>query len=303
MAILTSLVHGARIPVPSRLLIGRAAHCALSLPEAHVSSEHAVLAWDGSRWTLRDLGSRNGTFVNGERASAGATLNLAPGARLALGTTDATWLLEDDGAPAPMASAGDGPTRVIRTGADGLLPLPTPEDPQVIVASDGRGSWFAELDGRRTPVADGAEIAVADRTWRLHLPTTQVGTAVVDAGPTLDTIRLQFTVSRDEEHVGLTVIHRGREIKLEGREHNYVLLTLARARLDDRLQPAAEQGWVDRDRLLRMLGLDHNGLNVAIYRARGHLASVVDGAADVVEVRRGQRRIGVEPERLTVLRP
>lgn len=32
-----------------------------------VSAKHAELRWDGRRWLLRDIGSTNGTFVNGER--------------------------------------------------------------------------------------------------------------------------------------------------------------------------------------------------------------------------------------------
>ena len=72
------------------------------------------------------------------------------------------------------------------------------------------------------------------------------------------------------------------------------LLTLARLRLEDADEPSAEQGWVDRDRLLKLLGVDANALNVAIYRARGQLpAGGVDGAAGVVEVRRGRRPLGV----------
>jgi hypothetical protein len=51
-----------------------------------------------------------------------------------------------------------------------------------------------------------------------------------------------------------------------------------------------------------MLGLDSNSLNVAIYRARRQLQAIgVDGAASLVEVRRGQRRIGISAERLEVV--
>jgi hypothetical protein len=90
-------------------------------------------------------------------------------------------------------------------------------------------------------------------------------------------------------------------IPTEPREHAYVLLTLARKRLADRGEPLAEQGWIDRDQLLRMLQLDANGLNVAIYRARGQLAAAgLLDSAGIVEVRRGQRRIGVDPSRLVV---
>ena len=79
--------------------------------------------------------------------------------------------------------------------------------------------------------------------------------------------------------------------------------TIAEANSDPRFTlPLAEQGWLERDQLLKMLGVDSNALNVAIYRARGQLgAGGIDGAAGVVEVRRGQRRIGIEPDRMEVV--
>ena len=67
-------------------------------------------------------------------------------------------------------------------------------------------------------------------------------------------------------------------------------------------QSLSEQGWLDRDRLLKMLAVDANAMNVAIYRARGQLtAAGVDGAAAVVQVRRGQRRLGLEPDRIEIV--
>jgi len=41
-----------------------------------VSSRHAEFAWKGGAWMLRDLGSTNGTFVNGKRLTAPVRLQL-----------------------------------------------------------------------------------------------------------------------------------------------------------------------------------------------------------------------------------
>jgi pSer/pThr/pTyr-binding forkhead associated (FHA) protein len=64
-------VEGARERVPlsgDRLTIGQASSNDLALPfDRTVSRVHAVLEVMASRWCVRDLGSRNGTFVNGER--------------------------------------------------------------------------------------------------------------------------------------------------------------------------------------------------------------------------------------------
>jgi EAL domain-containing protein (putative c-di-GMP-specific phosphodiesterase class I) len=52
-------------PLPFRL--GRHAGLALVLPDAHVSKEHAEIYSDGLALRVRDLASRNGTFVNHQR--------------------------------------------------------------------------------------------------------------------------------------------------------------------------------------------------------------------------------------------
>jgi hypothetical protein len=55
------------------LLVGRDPECGLALEDPRVSQRHARLAWTGSGWILEDLGSKNGTTVNG-RPAAGAPL-------------------------------------------------------------------------------------------------------------------------------------------------------------------------------------------------------------------------------------
>src|SRR5437867_9239510 len=55
------------------LVVGRDPECGLILEDPRVSKRHARLAWTGSGWTLEDLGSRNGTAVNG-RPATGAPL-------------------------------------------------------------------------------------------------------------------------------------------------------------------------------------------------------------------------------------
>lgn len=53
------------IAVGGRLRIGRAADCDLVLEHPSVSRVHAELSHDGQRWQLRDLGSKNGSHIDG----------------------------------------------------------------------------------------------------------------------------------------------------------------------------------------------------------------------------------------------
>jgi adenylate cyclase len=48
-----------------RLVIGRNSSCDIVLRWSTVSGKHCELSWDGSCWCVRDLGSRNGTRVDG----------------------------------------------------------------------------------------------------------------------------------------------------------------------------------------------------------------------------------------------
>ena len=49
--------------------VGRASTNAVCLPDATVSKEHAEITEQSGRWFVRDLGSRNGTRVNGQDAA------------------------------------------------------------------------------------------------------------------------------------------------------------------------------------------------------------------------------------------
>lgn len=62
-----------------RTVIGRHPSCDVMIPESAVSRQHAeiVLATSGSGTiSLRDLGSRNGTYVNGEQVSGPVPLSV-----------------------------------------------------------------------------------------------------------------------------------------------------------------------------------------------------------------------------------
>ena len=55
------------VPAGERTLIGRSPDCDVFLDDVTVSRRHAELLAEGGRYTIRDLGSLNGTFVNRRR--------------------------------------------------------------------------------------------------------------------------------------------------------------------------------------------------------------------------------------------
>jgi hypothetical protein len=66
----------------SRFVVGRLPSCGLTLEDTTVSREHAALVRRGDTWWVVDLGSTNGTKVNGRRA---AEQPVSIGDRLELG--------------------------------------------------------------------------------------------------------------------------------------------------------------------------------------------------------------------------
>jgi pSer/pThr/pTyr-binding forkhead associated (FHA) protein len=55
--------------VGSRLTVGRGSSCDLTIADTTVSREHAAFVLRGDTWWVVDLGSTNGTRVNGLRTS------------------------------------------------------------------------------------------------------------------------------------------------------------------------------------------------------------------------------------------
>ncbi len=67
---------------PGNTVAGRGGECAIFLPDITVSREHARFSVDATGLSISDLGSTNGTYVNGIRHDAGM---LAEGDLLMIG--------------------------------------------------------------------------------------------------------------------------------------------------------------------------------------------------------------------------
>jgi serine phosphatase RsbU (regulator of sigma subunit) len=77
--------HNKTVPLlGERLAVGRSSAAELSFPEdAGLSRQHFAFEADGDNWTVQDLGSKNGTFVN--NIPLKARLILKPGDRITAG--------------------------------------------------------------------------------------------------------------------------------------------------------------------------------------------------------------------------
>lgn len=66
--------------------IGRASDCSIPIKDRYLSRKHAELIVDGTTWILKDLGSANGTYLNGSRVEHDEQLKT--GDRIRLGDTE-----------------------------------------------------------------------------------------------------------------------------------------------------------------------------------------------------------------------
>lgn len=83
------------IPVKgqSPVTFGRGPQNAVILPFAAMSKAHGELKLEGGAWSLKDIGSKNGSFVDGGRVPQGAFVGLRDGASIRFGDVTAKFML------------------------------------------------------------------------------------------------------------------------------------------------------------------------------------------------------------------
>lgn len=287
-------------------LVGRKPYCDLRLKNPRASGRHAEFRWVDGAWQVRDLGSRNGSFADG-RLIAGQQV-LEVGMHLAFGDPHDVFEIVDTRPPTPSARRDDG---LEIDATDGFLAIPDAAAWHYMIVDDGASNWYAETrGGARKPVEDGAQLMVAGRLWTVHIPAVAEPTWQVDRPRfSRSRARLTFTVSRDQETIGIALEQAGERQSWPSRVHHELLLRLAEERLRDERAgtlPAAEHGWllgeVVRARLSRTL--TGNALHQYIHRARNQFARAgVVGAADVIERRHGAGTMRIGFANLAIVSP
>ncbi len=292
-----------RVPAPGRAVrVGRAPDNDVVVADPEVSAYHLVLDWDGDRLRAHDLGSTNGTFVDGGKVQGtvevgdGAVIRLGTrirlGIALALGSTvtgPSLWLWNRDTGRCHALASGEadlagllereplaeGPWTVVVDGE--AVSVRGPEEQLALAANEPVviGGAHLQLVDRQVALGDTAA-AGEDPFWRVRVE--------VDgrAGPTA------------------TVFAPGRRERGEIRAANRVVvlhLLAEQAMTDARAETAeADFGWVDDEHIMRGVwgrawsSKGPAAFQVLVHRLRKDLARL-GLAGGIVEKRSGNTRL------------
>ena len=293
MGIIKNIKTGESIFLKSHHMFGRNREKAdTELKNKDVSQIHASVRWNGREWLLTDF-SRNGTWIDGNRLIPGEKNRLTEENIIRFSSLgESEWRLVDDRPPSNVIVPLKGNGRAIML--DRFHVLPSEAEPDISVYISQTGEWVCENEKEVYPLKNGDIINHDQGLWQFFCDDP---VDVTLSQKIARDIRFCFQVSSDEEHVFLTIQVDKQTFDLGERAHHYMLLTLARQRLEDAENGVDQetQGWIETNRLAGMLGIDPSHLNIQIYRCRKQIDDALaelQNPPQVIERRSGGLRFG-----------
>ncbi len=164
----------ARIEAGTVYLIGREETCQIRITAPRVSRKHAEIKFDGGKPAVYDMGSQNGTLVNGMKLASKAHRLLADGDVIDVGGVTMTYR---------FLKAGESESKLKQSGGEATLVAAEPEE-------------HGDLTGNVAlmPIGD-----VLKRLESLHA----TGLLVVEAGGAKGAIRVEDGIAVAGSYAGL----------------------------------------------------------------------------------------------------
>lgn len=263
-----------------------------------------MIRYDGSAdWVLRDLGSKNGTFVHRRRVGSGDT-KLSRGDVLWFGDGRSAWVFEP-GPPCDLLVVRAGRVGVAPLPSERLFAVPSPENPEATFSRRG-DQWLLETLGSDSAiVSDGQAFTASGLHYRVWVSSLIAPTEEVVGRRQLVDAILRLAKSLDGEEIqGELEVAEGR-VALPTRVYLHLLTALCRFSVEDAAihVPPSEIGWRYVDDVSRSLDLDPQSLNLYVHRARQDVGKLgFENPAGFIQRRSmtKQIRIGIPPERIVL---
>jgi hypothetical protein len=282
-----------KIHLPCRCLVGRSSLSDLVLESRRASNEHASIGWYGGNWFVRDLGSSNGTHVDGKPLGSRERVLLATGNRIQFGSEADLWEVVDVAPPAPCAVQLGPQLQVWGQGT--LLVLPDETAPEASIFFN-RGAWHVDNGSSAISPDCGDIIELPSGHWRLLLPD-EPEVSLFTAGYQLDMEKLLVTFQTRAEALVVILTQGSKELRLPARACLQTLWLLAQIR--QKTADAAD-GWISTADLAALRACSPEKINVDVHRLRNLFEEAgVHGAARIIERDDTKKlRIGVSAQQI-----
>lgn len=141
----------------TEIIIGRDASNVIAINDAEVSRKHAKLSLQNSAYVIQDLGSTNGTFINGQRIST--PQELKPGDTVTLGENIVLMYETSFDPNATVVSSAQIPKIVAPVRTPIPIPAPTPAPAPIPVPVSPPSTAPVEVFTSQAPAAQVSKAA------------------------------------------------------------------------------------------------------------------------------------------------
>ena len=295
-------------------IFGRDLRCSSVLKGNAVSRFHARISWNGENWCLRDLGSRNGTYVNGRLLATEGVFYLNPGDLILFGDFEERYLFSEKTPPESCLVSFDNDGFEVKISLTHLLPLPSTERPMATIFAGKLGDFYLETEsGEILPLQHGVPFSVENKTYTPFFEnppdeSPQTDTSEMTGSNSAYNTFIEILVSPDEESAEVR-FHKGNEVfSLNYKAHFYLLAYLARKRIEETVENTSskskddDNGWIDCEVISKELMMNRDHLGQQVFRIRQEFKSIDSLIAEKIIDRnlRGKMRIGLSASKIQI---
>ncbi|HJN78340.1 MAG TPA: FHA domain-containing protein [Myxococcota bacterium] len=277
------------------LHLGRGRDADISLVEPSVSTDHARIWCEGERVLLRDLGSRNGTYLNEQRITS--TVEVADADEIRLGGDICLRIRVLGGMPELKTDVA-----LVQVDAGLRTPLHLGENPvdDIVVVLDRQGGLTLEGPKLSRPLTPGEDFEVGGLRYRVETQggTSDVRTVELEGGPPPIRVEARLDGPTGPEARFTDIRDNSVSVLITAATQAEVVFVLARTAKSDLKSRVEDPGWLNNGELRQAVWgrsserLHRSRLPVVLHRIRKALESA--GLSEAcIDRRRGATRLWV----------